>query len=793
MMQFNIYMKNLIVCLFLLMIPFFDSYAQHCHGVKELAIINEFTSNTSTLPGQLPSQFIEIVVIGDRDDPSSPVNLSGWMIDDGNLSNNQNNGYITLGSCFNNLMPGTIILLYDSKNPPVGVNTENDGTPNQEGVYQVSINSTCISGCTSSPSYSPCTSAGTATWNSVYVSMSAEKISLFDENGTLQHEILTNSTFPTNTQAVLLDAPKGGGSLELQYGCSTNAADYTITPEGMGSPGEVNSVENGWLINRIMNGTACTDMAIPCSPYNYCASSGVDAGNTSPDGPLNMFPEEVSDVLFSATYDSSDPMQAGFTEIRVDQPHSGSDDEDEFVEVSGVPGSSLDNHTIIVIGDAGDRIGIIEEVISLDGFIIPEDGSFLISENSPLPSSGAVADLTEDLNFEDSDNITFLLVTDFTGLLDTDLDSNDDGILDLTPWGNIVDGIGIVESPNPPVDTEFEYASSLGFPTVGPDNGEAPHHVVRYHPTYLSLDDNWTIANTDPETFCLPTELINYHHACDTPGFPYDVPNYHYIWIAQGNNGIAAIQEGVGLYHETYFDELDLGAYCISGLSFYGDYEYFTSFNFQTIQEVILAINQGVICGDLSDCIDITVLGECSFANFVMPAEGRVDDEIVLVEISATIPDDIIWQYNPIITEVADNTAFSNKKTLIFDQEGTYTIEMHAFSGDCLDIVQKSIVIFRNTDEVDENDPSTGYTRITDYKLFPNPVFNKFNVEVQLEDLQDIKLTIYDGYGIPMDVRKVSGSSYYFEEYDIHLEPGIYTMVLQAAREWRSIKFVVQY
>ena len=42
--------------------------------------------------------------------------------------------------------------------------------------------------------------------------------------------------------------------------------------------------------------------------------------------------------------------------------------------------------------------------------------------------------------------ITLLLVTGFTGALGTDLDTNNDGVFDSTPWTNILDSIGVTDA-----------------------------------------------------------------------------------------------------------------------------------------------------------------------------------------------------------------------------------------------------------------------------------------------------------------------------------------------------------
>ena len=116
------------------------------------------------------------------------------------------------------------------------------------------------------------------------------------------------------------------------------------------------------------------------------------------------------------------------SEIRIDQP---STDNDEYFEIAGAAGASLDGLTYLVIGDGAGGSGTIEAVVDLTGNSIPGSGFFVAAEST---FSLGVADLTTSLNFENSDNVTHLLVDGFTGSNGDDLDTNDDGTLDVTPW-----------------------------------------------------------------------------------------------------------------------------------------------------------------------------------------------------------------------------------------------------------------------------------------------------------------------------------------------------------------------
>jgi hypothetical protein len=167
-------------------------------------------------------------------------------------------------------------------------------------------------------------------------------------------------------------------------------------------------------------------------------------------------------------------------EIRIDQP---STDNDEYFELAGQPGESLDGLTYIVIGDGAAGSGVIESVTDLTGNAIPAGGYFLCAE-ATFTLNGAVPDLIADLGFENSDNVTHLLVRDFTGALGDDVDVDDDGNLDNPPWSAVVDCVALIES----VGTgDLVYCDTQ----VGPDGTFVPGHVYLCAP-------GWVIGAFDP-------------------------------------------------------------------------------------------------------------------------------------------------------------------------------------------------------------------------------------------------------------------------------------------------------
>jgi hypothetical protein len=191
-------------------------------------------------------------------------------------------------------------------------------------------------------------------------------------------------------------------------------------------------------------------------------------------------------TLLAATTPVSIATAAGpgvtINEIRIDQPGS---DNDEYFELSGPAGESLEDYTYLVIGDgtASQGSGVIEAVVGLSGHSIASDGLFLVAETSFTLGTPDLVVGASGLNFENSDNVTHLLVHSFTGSNGQDLDTDNDGALDLTPWTSIAGSVALVVS----VTGDQIYSPN----PVGPDGSFVPGHVY-------NCSVGWLIGQFDP-------------------------------------------------------------------------------------------------------------------------------------------------------------------------------------------------------------------------------------------------------------------------------------------------------
>jgi len=117
--------------------------------------------------------------------------------------------------------------------------------------------------------------------------------------------------------------------------------------------------------------------------------------------------------------------------------HTGSDT-GAFVEVFGDPSTDYSDLTLLEIeGDSSSNEGTIDAVL-------------------PLGNTDGDGYWTDDEDMENG-TITILLVENFSGAQGDDLDTDDDGTFDITPWGAIVDDVATTDGGS----TDRAYSSTV--------------------------------------------------------------------------------------------------------------------------------------------------------------------------------------------------------------------------------------------------------------------------------------------------------------------------------------------
>ena len=169
--------------------------------------------------------------------------------------------------------------------------------------------------------------------------------------------------------------------------------------------------------------------------------------------------------------------QVRINEMLIDGP--GTDNGQEFIELSGPANFSLAGLTLLAVEGDGANPGAIDVALSLNSFSLGSNGLFLWRDSATIidTSNAAgvqgpdpativnIADFSPDI--ENGSN-TFLLVANFSGAIGNDLDTNNDGVLDSTPWGSVIFSIGVIENDGA---SNIAYAAQLGGATVGPNAG----------------------------------------------------------------------------------------------------------------------------------------------------------------------------------------------------------------------------------------------------------------------------------------------------------------------------------
>ena len=173
-------------------------------------------------------------------------------------------------------------------------------------------------------------------------------------------------------------------------------------------------------------------------------------------------------LLLHATAANAQAPEIYINEIQV----STSSTDWEFVELRGAPGTDLSELTLVGIeSDVDASTGRIDRAISLAGQSIPADGFWLAISPAGSSAYGVSGELAIANNTFENSTATYFLVTGFTGAVGDDVDANDDGILDVTPWGVVLDAINLRDADVGDVD--------YGVTSIGPDGSFLPSGTYR--------------------------------------------------------------------------------------------------------------------------------------------------------------------------------------------------------------------------------------------------------------------------------------------------------------------------
>lgn len=211
----------------------------------------------------------------------------------------------------------------------------------------------------------------------------------------------------TRGAADRLDFQYSTDATSLTTGAWTNvdALDYSSTV----TSGPVGALDGNNAANRTAISSSITGLSIPNGATFWIRWNDFDIAS-SDDG---IAVDDFSLKLPGAVINEFSASTAG-TDV-------------EYVEIFGPPSTDLSHLTILEIeGDSGAAAGTIDEVIAVG--TTDANGYYLASLAANALENGT---------------LTLLLVEGFSGALGNDLDTDNDGVLDVTPWTRIVDAVAV--------------------------------------------------------------------------------------------------------------------------------------------------------------------------------------------------------------------------------------------------------------------------------------------------------------------------------------------------------------
>lgn len=165
------------------------------------------------------------------------------------------------------------------------------------------------------------------------------------------------------------------------------------------------------------------------------------------------------------------------SEMLIDAQNLGvagsADANQEFVELVSDTGgveALTGLHFIVIEGDApGTGEGVVDVAVDLGALSTGTNGLLIVTDGNvtwnPTADAATVVQVNnfvnDDASGDDIENgsATFAIVSGYTGTPGQDLDTDNDGILDITPWTAVVDAVGWLEIGT---GTEVSYAVQMG-------------------------------------------------------------------------------------------------------------------------------------------------------------------------------------------------------------------------------------------------------------------------------------------------------------------------------------------
>ncbi len=234
-------------------------------------------------------EWVELLVIGDPNNPTAPVDLTGWIIDDNNGDFEGSvggvgiaSGYIILGSAFNSVPPGSLIVIYNSSDPDTTLPADDLTDTNGDGVYIIPSDDSSLSGCASTrptssdPTYLPCTTSTPASWTSIGFRNGGDVMQVRKPDGSFFYGFSYGDVtapfpnFPSGNPSFNAGSGGAGSTFAFQCGDWESSGNFVRSGITGRTPGAANSASNQIFIDNMKNGVI--NFCNPSDPTNCIAS-----------------------------------------------------------------------------------------------------------------------------------------------------------------------------------------------------------------------------------------------------------------------------------------------------------------------------------------------------------------------------------------------------------------------------------------------------------------------------------------------------------------------------------------
>jgi hypothetical protein len=208
-------------------------------------------------------------------------------------------------------------------------------------------------------------------------------------------------------------------------------------------------------------------------------------------------------ALFAASASAADFQ---FAELLVNPP--GTDNGQEGIEIAGDPSASLAGYYLIIVEGDGAGAGTIDVVRDLGALATGTNGLLLLRDSAsvilPGPDAATAIDVLDFSPDIENGSNTYILGFGTPPAQGTDIDTDNDGVIDGTPFASftVVDAVAILENDGA---ANVGYADDFGFENLGPFAGPVPDaHTPDAIHRIFDVDGNafgWVggdVAGTNP-------------------------------------------------------------------------------------------------------------------------------------------------------------------------------------------------------------------------------------------------------------------------------------------------------